>query len=527
MLDGVPGLEQLWTASNPSIGGTIPLSLLDMKEIEFVDVDENGLHGTIPDALGEVTSLQVLRLADNSLSGKLTSCDLLATAEINTDEGGGGFQFMDVQNNPGMDCYDLCWYNNKPEVLFEHGDLEMCSGILPKSEQDLLYDMAGLLYLTQLNWNFTMNKEQTEYLSNPCVDEWLGLKCTSTGSTWAIGEIDLSNLIRNTTIAYPQVGPVSIEHLEQFISMLSGFEHLSAVDLSDNYLVGSLPDMAWGTTALTKIDLSNNFLTGTVPFDIFLDRLEYLDLSYNHFTGELPDAAFTDLVTFLAPGNSFTGTIPEVPSGTILKTSKLNLNGNRISGSISESYLNAANCQSGIFMNFQMSSNALTGTVPELLGKTCFAMSLKVLQLDDNRLTGSIPSMNEMTSLLVWTTENNLFTGTFPDCSNMESLHTLGMQVTQDQPTLPPAEKLPPSLMILKLSTNTDDGAIPSLTDIVSYQILALYLTGGFKGEISDGFMDTIGLWEELVHLGFTPSYYDKNGFPQLENVSPSLHVQR
>ena len=88
-----------------------------------------------------------------------------------------------------------------------------------------------------------MDTDHKTYLSDPCLDDWLGLTCTSQDDSWAIGEINLHNILRNSTITYPQQGSESLINIPEFINMLKGFKSLTSIDLSDNYLVGPLPDL--------------------------------------------------------------------------------------------------------------------------------------------------------------------------------------------------------------------------------------------------------------------------------------------
>ncbi|CAL5006005.1 unnamed protein product [Urochloa decumbens] len=61
-----------------------------------------------------------------------------------------------------------------------------------------------------------------------------------------------------------------------------------SVDLSVNYLTGSLPSDGYHTLGnLTKVDLSYNWIGGMIPASLFSHpSLEYLDLSQNNFTGK-------------------------------------------------------------------------------------------------------------------------------------------------------------------------------------------------------------------------------------------------
>ncbi|CAO2188373.1 unnamed protein product [Urochloa humidicola] len=62
-----------------------------------------------------------------------------------------------------------------------------------------------------------------------------------------------------------------------------------SVDLSVNYLTGSLPSDGYHTLGnLTEVDLSYNWIGGMIPASLFSHpSLEYLDLSQNNFSGKI------------------------------------------------------------------------------------------------------------------------------------------------------------------------------------------------------------------------------------------------
>jgi Leucine-rich repeat (LRR) protein len=90
---------------------------------------------------------------------------------------------------------------------------------------------------------------------------------------------------------------------------------LSVLDLSNNFLYGSIPPSIGNLTKLTYLDLSYNYgsagsLSGNIPATIgMLEDLETLNLDGNNFTGPIPSSLgnFTKLVHMDLSSNSLSG----------------------------------------------------------------------------------------------------------------------------------------------------------------------------------------------------------------------------
>ncbi|KAL1569569.1 protein kinase superfamily [Salvia divinorum] len=201
----------------------------------------------------------------------------------------------------------------------------------------------------------------------------------------------------------------------------SSLQHL---DLSSNRFSGEVGNSLASCSKLTFLNLTNNFLTGALPLlpaatmqylylqqndfqgvvssslSDFCSTLIQLDLSFNNFTGSLPEslAACSTLTHLSASNNNFSG---ELPVDTLLKLTNLR--------------------------NLQLSFNNFVGNLPDSFSKL---QSLEVLDVSSNNLSGLISaglcSVGGTSSLKVLYLQNNMFTGTIPqslsNCSNLESL---------------------------------------------------------------------------------------------------------
>ncbi|KAG0495961.1 hypothetical protein HPP92_000652 [Vanilla planifolia] len=86
---------------------------------------------------------------------------------------------------------------------------------------------------------------------------------------------------------------------------------LVSMDLSNNFLNGSLPQELSTMRQLRLLNISRNNISGQIPKDIaMLDGLLYMDLSGNHFEGPIPDNLPNGLLQFNVSYNNLSGEVP-------------------------------------------------------------------------------------------------------------------------------------------------------------------------------------------------------------------------
>ncbi|UZR92593.1 gliding motility-associated C-terminal domain-containing protein [Chondrinema litorale] len=163
--------------------------------------------------------------------------------------------------------------------------------------------------------------------------------------------------------------------------------NLQTLNLSGNSFNGSIPTEIGNLTNLYTLNLSDNQLSGSIPEEIFtkLTSLTSLNLSNNHKDDE----------------SGLSGSIPSVEYKTLF-LSELNLNTNKITGSIPASFEQLDNLVNVYIINNEISdisqidfsamnslkdfylSNNLITDLPENLS---FPTSLQKLYLSNNKLT--------------------------------------------------------------------------------------------------------------------------------------------
>ncbi|RVW59897.1 putative LRR receptor-like serine/threonine-protein kinase [Vitis vinifera] len=256
----------------------------------------------------------------------------------------------------------------------------------------ITYDSQGIL---ATNWSTK---------SSHC--SWYGISCNAPQQR--VSAINLSNMGLEGTIA-PQVGNLSF---------------LISLDLSNNYFYASLPKDIGKCKELQQLNLFNNKLVGSIPEAICnLPKLEELYLGNNHLIGEIPKkmSDLLNLKILSFPMNNLTGSIP----ATIFNLSSLlniSLSYNSLSGSLPMDICNT----NPKLKVLNLSSNHLSGQIPNGLGQ---CIKLQVISLSYNEFTGSIPrGIGELVELQRLSLRNNSLTGGIPkEMGNLRNLNILSL----------------------------------------------------------------------------------------------------
>uniref|UniRef100_A0A166DB81 non-specific serine/threonine protein kinase n=1 Tax=Daucus carota subsp. sativus TaxID=79200 RepID=A0A166DB81_DAUCS len=193
------------------------------------------------------------------------------------------------------------------------------------------------------------------------------------------------------------------------------FFKLKYLNLSNNYLIGSLPSFLSNLTRLKVLDVSYNQLTGNLPSSLGgLTQLRVLDVSYNELTSNLTRLQVLDVFY-----NELTGNLPS-SLGNITQLQLLDVSYNGLTGNLLSNLVdldlssNLFNGSIPVFKNcsglnhLDLSNNSLSGHIPEELGHCA---SLEFVNFRHNNLGGSIPYKFLCSSHLadLYLSHNNLY----------------------------------------------------------------------------------------------------------------------
>ncbi|XP_076918900.1 polygalacturonase inhibitor-like [Bidens hawaiensis] len=206
-------------------------------------------------------------------------------------------------------------------------------------------------------------------------------------------------------------------------------------------LTGQIPSSISKLTHLTMLSLSWTNLTGPVPsFLSQLKNLNYLDLSFNKLTGSIPPelATLPKLTEINLSRNKLTGVIPESFGKFSKNFQSLHLSHNQLTGQVPKSlrHLN--------FSTVDFSRNKLTGDLSMFFGrnktiqiadfsrntfqfdisKFIFPASLTWLDLNHNKIYGSLPASLRGLNLQNLNVSYNRLCGNIPKGGELQNMAT-------------------------------------------------------------------------------------------------------
>ncbi|KAG7027607.1 putative inactive leucine-rich repeat receptor-like protein kinase, partial [Cucurbita argyrosperma subsp. argyrosperma] len=304
-------LTVLDLSENSYLMSDIPNEIGKLVKLQELWLQSSGFHGEIPTSLLDLSSLSVLDLSQNNLTGKLP--DMMGSSLNN-------LVFFDVSLNKLMGSFPDGFCSGKSLVsLSVHTNF--FTGTLPDS------------------LNKCLNLERFEVQNN-------GFSGDFPKSLWSLPKI---KLIRAENNGFSGEIPESI-------SMAA---HLEQVQLDNNSFSSKIPRGLGSIRSLYRFSASLNLFYGELPLN-FCDSplMSIINLSRNSLSGRIPELKnCKKLVSLSLAGNSFTGVIPTSLADLPVLT-YLDLSDNNLTGSIPRGLENLK------LALFNVSFNQLSGAVP-------------------------------------------------------------------------------------------------------------------------------------------------------------------
>ncbi|XP_074282185.1 receptor-like protein EIX1 isoform X1 [Silene latifolia] len=322
------------------------LSRCGAFELEYLALHNNNITGSLPSLLGQFTNLNYLDLSQNDLRGSVPASFVKLSA----------LKYLDLSTNKltGM----------IPDFIGHLTEIEHLD-ISSNSLQGTVFGIGNLSKLTYLDMNFNH--------LNLNLDSSLNWR-----PPFQLRSFNVHSCVINTVFPQWLRNQTQIEYLDLSYTGISGdlpewlwnSSNLQEVHLSGNQLTGSLPKhRACDGDNLGWLDLHNNFLTGTIPKWLGnLENVQVIDLSSNLLSGAISDG--TNASSIFNFGYFFT---------------VLDLSNNLLSGELQFGKLLFPITHLEVL---SLRGNHFNGPIPSQL---CNFLSLEVLELAQNRLTGHIP----------------------------------------------------------------------------------------------------------------------------------------
>ncbi|XP_022929097.1 receptor-like protein 12 isoform X2 [Cucurbita moschata] len=311
--------------SHNQIVGPIPTSIGDqMPNLKYLYLNGNLINDSLPLSLCKLKNLTEVDLSSNEFSGMVQGCWLtsnLTILDLSSNNFSGTFPYSHG-NLSGIQRLFLgnnSFEGSMPRILKNSKDMEILdlegnkfSGNIPTWVGNNLENLKCLMLRDNL-FNGTIPSSLCNLTS------LFNLDLARNQLEGPIPQ-NLRNFNAMTEQAYvifshPREKSIrqSIKSNDLYYSMKQ-LEVMVKIDLSQNYLVGSIPSEITKLKELIGLNLSHNNLTGTIPAEIGeIESLESLDLSFNQLFGPIPRSIsrLNSLGDLKLSHNNLSGEIPQ------------------------------------------------------------------------------------------------------------------------------------------------------------------------------------------------------------------------
>ncbi|KAL3920144.1 MAG: hypothetical protein SGILL_003411 [Bacillariaceae sp.] len=376
--------------SNNGLRGTLPLEISLLSSLELLQINQNVVTGFLPTTLGALEKLREVHVCkfDCAKGASLRNCPSrhshrLLSFSFTVDNYISGTIPSQYGSLNALEVLDLgmpfrSFASNKPPRL---AHLTLFSGCFP-----------------EYNFLAQMLPPQLGQLTN--------LKRLLLDRNSLVGPIpkDFGQL-NKLEVLYMYENSISGE----LPTELGGMTSLNHLELDINFLSGTIPTEIGAWKQVLNLNLGNNTLSGTVPTEIGqLTQAEHLDLYANKLSGPLPSeiGLMTQLETIFLEVNAFTGRLPREIKN-LQNLQELWLYSNKFEG-----VLGTVIGLLSQLVDLDVSDNKFDGMLPTELGQLTM---LETINLSSNLFSGQVPSeLGLLTNAEEILLHDNAFIGTMP-----------------------------------------------------------------------------------------------------------------
>ncbi|GMY20275.1 probable LRR receptor-like serine/threonine-protein kinase At3g47570 [Fagus crenata] len=380
------------TLANNSLTGTIPNAIFNISTIEVISLYLNQFSGQLPLSIGHwLPNLKELYLWDNELKGIIPN-SISNASKLTQLELGANYFSGSIPNTLGK-------LRHLETLNLGNNYLTRETSILELSFLSSLTNCKNLKTIV-LAYN-PLNGTLPNSIGNlsTSLEEFLAFNCNIKGII-PVGIGNLSNMMALHLEDNELAGPIP--------STVGGMRNLQGLFLQHNRLQGSIPIGMCQLIKLVELILNHNELFGPIPNcwgD--LSSLQKLYLNSNKLTS-IP-SSFWSLKYILQvnlSSNSFSGHLP-LDVGNLEVVTDIDLSWNQLSGDIPASIGGLDSLE-----NLSIAHNKCQGPIPQSFDKL---ISMVFLDLSHNNFSGAIPkSLMELKYLKYFNVSFNRLQGEIP-----------------------------------------------------------------------------------------------------------------